>query len=537
MAGKTTVAEMVAATLSDLGVKRMFGVPGGGSSLDLIEQGARRGIDFVLARAAAGAGIMAAATAELTGVPGVFLTTKGPGVSAAANALAQCSLDRTPVIYFSDGFAAQTVSWNRHQYFDQRAMTAPLCNGYGRLESEDPTIEFAALVDAALTAPRGPVHVDLNGSAAQGAAELPPAGANRRHANGQLEGDVAAARILLERARRPLVAVGLEVTDPDAVAATRALVDGLDCPVLCTYKGKGVLSDDDPRMLGILTGGALEAKTLDACDLLVLVGLDPIELISKPWAHDMPVLSLGLWPHAPNQIPLAAGLYGDLSKAVHALRPAASAGDWTAEEMAALRDGMRAGMRIPEANGGLSPSAVVEATLENAPEGTRATVDAGAHMFAAMALWPAREPGDVLISNGLASMAFALPAAIAVALEQPDRPVVAFTGDGGLLMCLGELETAARTGCNLTVVVFNDGALSLIDLKQQARQLPPRGCRWDRPDFAASAAGLGLMGRRAASAKELATALREATAHPGPALIDVIVDPSGYGEQSRRLRG
>ena len=116
----------------------------------------------------------------------------------------------------------------------------------------------------------------------------------------------------------------------------------------------------------------------------------------------------------------------------------------------------------------ISPQAVVEAALEVAPAGCRATIDAGAHMFPVIAHWPARAPNDALISNGLATMGFALPAAIASALEEPARPVIAFTGDGGLMMTLGELATAAERACALLVLVFNDGALSLIDRKRTA---------------------------------------------------------------------
>ena len=269
----------------------------------------------------------------------------------------------------------------------------------------------------------------------------------------------------------------------------------------------------------------------------MLTGLDPVELIAKTWGHNMPVLELGLFAHKPNQIPVTTGLYGAIADAVAAVMPAATTGDWAADEIAALREGMRNSMHVDPSDGGLSPSVAVDAAVSSAPNGSRLTVDAGAHMFAAMALWPAQARGDVLISNGLASMAFALPAAIAASLEDPDRPVFAYTGDGGLMMCLGELETAARLGCNLTVVVFNDGSLSLIDIKQQARQLPTAGCRWDRPDFAASATGLGLLGRRVATHSELDAALAEVAAYNGPALIDAVVDPGGYLDQSRRLRG
>ena len=185
----------------------------------------------------------------------------------------------------------------------------------------------------------------------------------------------------------------------------------------------------------------------------------------------------------------------------------------------------------------LGPQDVVEAVIEAAPAGCRAAIDAGAHMFPVIARWPAPEPNAVLISNGLATMGFALPAAIASALAEPERRVSAFVGDGGLAMCLGELATAAEQGCAIVVVVVNDAALSLIDLKQAARGLASRGCRTMPIDFAAAARGFGLEAERIASTAELRPALARAFASTGPYLLDVQVDPRGYGALLRALRG
>ena len=165
------------------------------------------------------------------------------------------------------------------------------------------------------------------------------------------------------------------------------------------------------------------------------------------------------------------------------------------------------------------------------------SVDAGAHMFSATAFFPSTRPGDVLISNGLASMAFALPAAIACALDDPSQAVMCFTGDGGLMMCLGELCTAVETQANIVVVVFNDSALSLIDIKQRSRQLPTRGVRWGKHDFAGTMQSLGGLGFSVHNEEEYALALQTALNAGGPCLIDVQIDASGYAHQLKAMRG
>jgi acetolactate synthase-1/2/3 large subunit len=134
-------------------------------------------------------------------------------------------------------------------------------------------------------------------------------------------------------------------------------------------------------------------------------------------------------------------------------------------------------------------------------------------------------------------MGYAVPAALASWLQEPASPAVAITGDGGMMMSLAELSTAARLGANLTVIVLNDAALSLIDIKQQRQQRPPLGVRYPRADFAAAARGMGCDAWTVGGQDPLEFALAEAFESEGPTLIDVFVDPSGYREQLIALRG
>ncbi|MBT5919531.1 MAG: hypothetical protein HOH26_13420, partial [Alphaproteobacteria bacterium] len=136
-----------------------------------------------------------------------------------------------------------------------------------------------------------------------------------------------------------------------------------------------------------------------------------------------------------------------------------------------------------------------------------------------------------------ATMGFAVPAAIAAALHDPGRGAIAVTGDGGLMMCLGELKTVAQTAANITIIVFNDGRLSLIDIKREDRQMPDLGLSWTPPDFAAIASGFGFQSWKVNSATELTSALTDAANAKGPRLVDVRIDASGYRDQMRALRG
>jgi acetolactate synthase-1/2/3 large subunit len=198
------------------------------------------------------------------------------------------------------------------------------------------------------------------------------------------------------------------------------------------------------------------------------------------------------------------------------------------------REGLRAlEVEVP----GLAPHRVVQRARALTPAGTIATVDAGAHMFPVTAYWQAVEPGECLISNGLATMGFALPAAIAAQLVHPERRVLCLTGDGGLMMVVSELETLVRLGLPVVVVVFDDGALSLIDVKQAQRGYAGAPMRYDGPDLVALALAFGLRAVSVSSETALDAALAAAQAAAGPMLIAARIDASGYRRMLEIVRG
>ncbi|MET0541084.1 MAG: thiamine pyrophosphate-binding protein [Variovorax sp.] len=539
-ASDNTVADVIAQACARHGVKNAFGMPGGGSSLDLIAAFARVGIAFRLCRTETGAMLMAAADAEIRNAFGVAIVTQGPGTASAMNGLAYASLDRAPVLFISDGWTPRQRAFDTHQVFDQRAMSAPVVKASSRLESIDARAELEALIDRMLAAPWGPVHIELTGENARRVVAGDAVARTVLEAPRAADAPPGDAHALLRAARRPVLLVGLEARDEGASAQVLALAAQLQCPVLTTYKAKGIVSDESPWTVGHFTGGAAESDCIAAADLIVLCGMDPVELIGRPWPYAAPVLDVALVRHPVHYVRPAAGLYGRLATGLRSLLAACMRSDWSGAEIDAYRRAMltRIAYHGEDAGAGLSPQQVVESALRVAgPQRPAIAVDAGAHMFSAMAFWRATSAGGALISNGLATMAFALPAGIARALNSPDVPTIAFTGDGGLMMCAGELATAVQYGVRLCVVVFNDGALSLIALKQRNRQMADAGVTWPRTDFAAVARGFGMTGFSVDSVAGYEDALRAAMQAEGPCLIDVQVDPSGYRSQATALRG
>ena len=542
-----TVADLLVEGLLRAEVPRLFGVPGGGSNLEVLEAARARGLPFVLCHQEWAACIMAAVTGELTGHPGAVLSTLGPGVTASATGLAHARLDRSPLIYISDRHPAGVLEYATHQYLDHTAHLGPITKGSVTVGVDSAAHWVAHAVQLALAEPRGPVHLDLPAdvagksamAVATSVAPAPPAA---------LDGDlVERAARMIRAARRPLVIAGLGCRAADA-KWLRAFAEALPAPVLTTYKAKGAIPDPHPLALGIFTGGALEEPLVKRADLIIAFGLDTVELIPRRWAYTAPVLSLtrcaaddprlrapggdAYFTPALEVVGEPGAILEDLASRI--MGPGARA-DWDVAEVDRIRRERLAALEVPVP--GLAPHRVAQMTRELTAAGSIATVDAGAHMFQATTYWQALEPGELLISNGLATMGFALPAAIAAQLVHPDRRVVCFTGDGGLMMIASELETVARLRLPLLIVVFNDEALSLIEVKQEQKGFEGVSMRYAGPDLRALARAFGLRAFTATDEATLHTALIAAQTAPGPALIDARVDPSGYRRMLEIVRG
>ncbi len=540
-----TVSDAFAALLKQRGVQRIYGVPGGDCNLDIIDSAERVGIEFVLTRSETPATLMAAATAEVTGTLGVAMTTRGPGLANAALGVSYAALDRAAVMLIADAYEAD-LEHVSHQRFDQAALLAPLTKASGDLEGATPIAGAAALIATATSWPPGPVYLEITGKAVRAAASANdpvPAAAVLTLAHFGAADELARARELIGAAKKPAFIVGLQARDDASSAMLRTAVAEWGCPVFTTYKAKGVADDSDPFTLGHFIGGAAEYDALSSADLIVLYGFDPIEQPPQRWQYDVPIVELTVQPFDRTHIAPTVSVVADIAASLQSLLDGRSGSDWTTAELADLKAAIRArasASLIDDSSDLIAPELVATAAIEAFAADTRITVDAGAFMLPVLHLWSARSPRDVLVSRGIATMGFALPAAIGAALADPDRLTVAFTGDGGLMMCTAELGTAVQQNCKLVVVVFNDENLTLIGAKQARRKLPAVGVAFSPANFASVADGFGLAAFRVEHPDELLPALRaaaESASGGRPALVDVRVDPSPYYDEIIALRG
>jgi acetolactate synthase-1/2/3 large subunit len=529
-----TVADLIVAQLCAAGVRTLFGVPGGGSNLDLIAAAGRAGLPFVLTATETAGAIAAIAQAEVTGQVGACLTTLGPGAASVVNGVACAFLDRAPIVLFTDSHASARFE---HQRIDHAALFRPVTTYSGSVTPDTALQAIAEALHAATYGRPGPVHLDCPGDVA--AAAPPVVDSSFVEFEERVSpDDRLRLETFLASSRRPLLLVGLGARRQSDADAIRSLCERRRVPAMVSYKAKGVVPDDHPWFAGVFTNAAIEQAVIDESDALIGIGLDPVELIPRVWPHRQPIIYCGPWAVEHTHVPFAEQIVGDVTDAVRLIENALPASTWDPARIRELVGEQKGRVRVSVAAGGLTAQQVVESAASRLASSVgRVTVDAGAHMFPATVLWPIGEPNGMLISNGLSTMGFALPAAIGAALVDRERPVVALTGDGGLLMCVGELLTAAREGLRIITIVFNDASLSLIEIKQQARGLPASGVALGAVDWPALARSFGVQAWAATNEPELEAAIDQAVASAGPTLIEAKIDRSNYSAIMRAVRG
>jgi acetolactate synthase-1/2/3 large subunit len=489
-------------------------------------------VPFILSHHESAAGYMAGTTGHLTGVPGLCIVTRGPGAVNTVSAVAMAYLDRLPLIAISGDLEPSQVGSFTHQWLDLVNLFKPITKSSGRLLAGEIEASLPQGLNLARSGRPGPVYFAFPGSEAN--KELPHLGdmsveeIGRRYGAApkpETEADPSGVIEALRASRAPIIMAGVGVSFSHTSAGLVATAEHLNVPVTVTAQSKGCIPEDHPLFagtFGVYTDAPIY-ELIQEADLILAIGLDGVEFF-KPWKIRVPVVSVApAGAGDPSYSPRAA-VDGDLPSLLAAVRKEVepSAG-WTLKRIEKCRKDVEAMMtpNVAEAGGRVAPQTVVEEMRRLFPRDGILTVDVGAHKLVAMAQWAVYEPETFLTTNGLSSMGYAIPGAIAAKLARPDRQVAAFMGDGGFLMYMGELETLARLRLPVTVVVMNDAALSSIKVKQAKRNLPSVGVDFGQPDYAGIARDFGLLGVTVTSREEFRRAFRQALDSGQGAVVEV----------------
>jgi acetolactate synthase I/II/III large subunit len=535
----TTTAAAVARALADAGIDRVFGLPGG-EILVLIDELRRAGVEFVLVRHEANAGIAAAVYGKLRRQPGVVLTTLGPGAANLMLPLCNSSLDQEPLLAISAQIPDDYPPTHTHQLLPLHDVYRPICKYVDRITAENATEVVPRAIAACLERPQGAAYLTLSArealkfatdAAAPGrAAERPPqpVGQDPQACANEL-GD------LLRTAKRPLVIVGLGV-EPSNAPRIRRWITKWGLPVVVTPKLKGIVDETSTQFVGVVGGMAADAlmcDALNASDLLIGLGLDPVE-IDKTWHAELPIHWVLEIPHVGRGLPPGTQLVNHaafLDAMTHHDRGAGwggSSAQWrnaftnVQQRRQAMMEGESEGVDC------MWPGDIVRSLAAALPASTVVTTDVGSHKFLFGQFWPSREPETFWMSNGLSAMGYGLSAAIGAKLARPDSPVLAVLGDGGFSMNAQELETAERAGAPFVTLVLEDRSYSLIKLAQEGRRLTSYATDFNPIDTVKIAEACGVRALRTTHPDGLASTAADAVSHAHSLVIAVPVDYRDY---------
>ena len=528
------VSEHLVRYLRALGVRHIFGYPGD-PSVEVLEACRRENLDFVLGRREGTAGLMAEAAGMLTGLPGVCLSTLGPGSTNLVNAVANAWLDRVPMLAISGQIESRREPYFTHQVIDQERLFAPVCKWATTIQPHTAGIILRKAVRTAMAERPGPVHITLaadvvGAQAVDDEILVPPLAAQAFPCAFAADAATADARAKIRAAHRPVILAGIAAVRGHASGSLARLAETLGCPVVVSPMAKGVLAEDHPLYAGTLdmACNAYMWEFLAGCDLLISAGFDAVELI-KPWSLAMPTIHVDMTPNTDQIYPAELELVGPIAGILDAL---ADGGDgqprWTAGEVRAHREALMSRYYEGRVKGRLNPTDVIDVVRRAAPREAIATADVGSHKILVGQGWATYSPRSTLMTNGLSSMGFSLPAAIAAKLIHRDRPVVCFTGDGGLAMVQGELRLAASLKIDPLVIVFCDNSLNRIELKQTQRHYPSWGTLIEATDIEKLAQSMGCDGAVADSAAQLERVLAQPRSAERPLVVGVHIDPAQY---------
>lgn len=526
-------ADILARRLYDAGCRHAFGLPGG-EVLTILDALKKVGITFHLVKHENPGGFMAEGVHHIDGAPAILVATVGPGVVNAVNVIANAEQDRVPMIVLAGCVDADDALTYTHQVLDHRAVLGPVTKATFTLSPDGAgTITDKALAIATEGRP-GPVLIDVPVAVADMTGT--DSGIHRVSASPVVPGgeDLATARRWLAEAKRPVMVAGLDVLTEGSAEAVRQFTETLNIPLITSYKAKGVLPEDHDLALG---GAGLSPRAdkilvpfVQEADLVICAGYDPIEMRpgwQNPWDPQVQrVIDIHAEPNHHYMHQATLSFLGHTGASLAVLGEGITPREvWTGGEVPRAKAALAEAFPADEAWG---PAAIIAETRAVMPPETIATVDSGAHRILLSQMWHCQMPHTLLQSSALCTMGCALPLAMGAKLADPKRPVVAFSGDAGVLMVAGELATAVEMRLPIILVVFVDASLGLIELKQRQRQLPNTGVDFDHHDFEAIGRAFGANGATAHDRAGLRAALEDALEATGPTIVACTFDRKAY---------
>lgn len=536
--------DVISTVLKNEGIDRIFGIPGGGATIDLVSAAKKAGIEVILSGHEGSAALIASVYGEIKEKPGVCFSILGPGATNMATGVAYAYLERIPLLAFTECHPSKNYEFITTQKIDQKTFFSPITKSHFTVTSG----KAQDIVEKALTLAKeerpGAVHLDLPNDEATGESVY-----KAREKTGTIRlsqfvpEDLKSIRRIADRIERtsaPVIIAGIEAKRGNANEALTALAEKWNVPVMVSLKGRGVFDESHPLYGGVFLGtyskGTFEDAIIGKSDLLIFAGVDGIEFLHKPWGLTQPVIHIGFQSNMDGIYPAETEVIGDIRTILeilgqHSLRQV----KWDPNYLEDFRREMVKKLSCSQEE--FPVHRIIQITREKLPSDGILSTDVGAFNSLVHYLWQVRKPKTYFTSKGLSTMGIALPAAIAAQIASPGKKVVCFTGDGGFLMRLHDLEICSRLKLPILIIVFSDNSLGLIRVKQKDKGYDPAGVQLNNPDFPMLIRAFGGQGFRVRSEKEFDQALEIAMNSPNLNLIEAVLDPNTYGDHMKLVRG
>ena len=538
-----TVADVMAETMSAWDVGVVFGMVGHsnlGLADALREQEGAGNLRYFGIRHEGAASFAASAYGKLTGRPAACLSIAGPGATNLLTGLWDANVDRSPVLALTGQVDTQVLGPGAFQEVDLMAAFGKVAQWSQTVLPDSRHAELMNLACKSAILNRGVSHLIFPDEvqkkpAAEHVAAGNPTGRVADRTIAPPAQALLSAIELLEEAHRPVIIVGhgSRFNMPEIVE----LAETLRCPIITTFKGKGLVPDDHPLACGVLgrSGTPIASYFMNEADILLVFGASfsnhtGITPKIPTIQVDYDAMTLGKF-HA-----VDVPVLGEIGVTVRLLKQNLADGTVAQDQSAEIaerwdiwRNEKRRRMKDDRGRG-LNSAIVFDALTQHVPEDAIIAVDVGNNTYSFGRYFECRRQ-SVLMSGYLGSIGFAYPAAMgAWAATQEDdprfagRPVVSISGDGGFGQYMGELTTAVKYGMNITHILLNNYELGKISKEQRAGEWDVWQTSLHNPNFATYARLCGAEGIRVMHPDELSEALIEALTHEGPSLVEIMCD-------------
>ena len=534
------ICDFIAKYLKKRGVKQVFGTPGS-DTINLINAFSDQGINYVLTHHENTAAYMASTYGEITGVPGVVIVTKGPGITNLASGIASAHLDRRPIIVFSAIIDPELLSKNPHQEVPLVAFGGLITKLSEEITSANVTTLLDRAYNVAIDPRPGAVYLPI--SPVQAIAEIDIddseidgiiTSTNKSRAIDKKSLDKA--NDLITASKKPIIVAGVGSVASKISDELLSFIHKINAPACVTLQAVGNIPCNDALYLGMYGWfGTPIDEMLKEADLIITVGLDGWDII-RPYKSKVPIISIDDADVNDRTFqPVSVGLKGNMAETLNSLQNLLGERGTDLGWLKKARDcfdkihnfelGISSEYRE---SSGIAPQAVYKEIRKVVPEETIIAADAGAHKSLASQAWLTNLPLKYFVSNGLSPMGFSLGAAMGAKMALPKAPVISFVGDGGFLMYAGELATWKRLDIAMIQVIMVDNGLTQVKSKQLKKGYNTESTSFEKIDYKKIVESFGIHAIEAHSVPELVDGIKKALKLDKPVSIIVKLDGSEY---------